>query len=217
MLDSIEFIIGIYLFVAATVIYFGTKFSRPGYMRTFVFATLLSVFFAMGVIVGHGVGVFPGFLLLGSCLLTEDCTSMYGSTRVMLMYTLVPMLIQWAIVLIISFSVSFLAKQTGFNQSVSIDMSERAIKHRRIIGAVWLFFAAVLILSSGNRIYYTILSVLFIIMGYILIKNLSWSRWLCLPFSVLALLSFPIGTAIGGYYLWYYFTIEKQVKEDTTL
>lgn len=46
--------------------------------------------------------------------------------------------------------------------------------------------------------------------GYSLLASLPWSRWLCLPVAVLSLPAFPIGTALGGYYLWYYFAVEKK-------
>jgi len=44
-----------------------------------------------------------------------------------------------------------------------------------------------------------------ILAGYALLSAKRWSARICLPVAVLALLSFPIGTLIGGYYLWYYF------------
>lgn len=210
MLNNVDLMLIAYLLVAAVTIYFGIKISRPGYMRAFVFATLFSVFFSMGIFFGHGVGVFPGILLLGACILTDECSRIYGNTSAMLLYTLVPMLVQWAIILIVSFGLSYLAKRTGFDQSVPIVMSEKAIKHRRIIGAIWILLAIIVLLFSGKTLSSVVSIVLLVIVGFSLISNLSWSRWICLPFSVLALLNIPIGTAIGGYYLWYYFSIEKQ-------
>ncbi|MCF6256644.1 MAG: hypothetical protein L3K25_10185 [Gammaproteobacteria bacterium] len=227
----------IYLIVAVAVIAFGTKVSRPGSTRIFVFAALFSVFFSMGIVVDHGIGTFPGFWLIGYCWYTDTCSKMFGSTGGLLFYTLLPMFVQWAIILMIFFGLFHLAKRTGFDQPVPIVMSEKAKKHRRIIGIVWIILAGLwffILINSIMKIPATqlaelkvpitqwdpwkllilmqraIFPLLCLGVGYSLIKNLSWSRWLCFPFSVLALLTFPIGTAIGGYYLWYYLTIEKQ-------
>jgi len=227
----------IYLFVAVIVIAFGTKISRPGSARVFVFATLFSVFFSMGLVVGHGIAPLPGLLLIGYCGFTDLCTRMYGSSGGVLFYTLLPMLVQWGIILMISFGLSYLAKRTGFAQPVPIAMSEKAKIHRRIIGIAWLLFGVswflILIYTilklpvnqlaqlkipitqwdpwhTISYIMHAIVPLLCLSGGYLLLRNISWSRWLCFPSSVLALLSFPLGTAMGGYYLWYYLTIEKQ-------
>jgi len=50
-----------------------------------------------------------------------------------------------------------------------------------------------------------LISALEILAGYALLTRKGWSSRVCLPVAVLALLSFPIGTLVGGYYLWYYF------------
>lgn len=220
------FSVTIYLIVAVVVIALGTKLSQPSHARVFVFATLLSVFFSMGLLVGHGALPFPGLWILVSCWYTDSCSKMYGDTKSLFLLTLVPMVVQWIIVLVASFGLYYLAKRTGFNQSVPIIMGEKAIKHRRIMGIGWLIVGAAGLLLSV----YSILKIpltarhpgiilgfipgatvplLYLCGGYSLLRNLSWSRWLCLPSSVLALLNFPVGTTLGGYYLWYYLTIEK--------
>ena len=107
----------------------------------------------------------------------------------------------------------------------SIYFAERAIRHRRIIGYLWLIPGCVgMALASYSIVNALVrdpekalgfipgitLSVLLVVAGYSLIKSLPWSRRLCLPISVLALTVFPIGTMLGGYYLWYFLDIERQ-------
>ena len=59
----------------------------------------------------------------------------------------------------------------------------------------------------------TILGILFgliyFVSGFALMANLRKSRWICLPCAVVSLFSFPVGTPIGIYYLWYYFNDEN--------
>lgn len=227
MLNIDEVSVIIYFIVALVVIGFGTKLSQPGPVRVFVFATLLSVFFSMGLLVGHGALPFPGLWILGSCWHTDSCSRMYGDAKGLFLFVLGPMFVQWIIVLLASFGLYYVAKRTGFDQSVPIVMGEKAIKHRRIIGIGWLVVGAAGLLLSVYSILQIPLNVrhpgtilalipgatvplLFICGGYSLLRNFSWSRWLCLPSSVLAMLAFPVGTVLGGYYLWYYLTIEKQ-------
>ena len=220
----------IYLIVALAVIAIGTRLSRPGSVRIFVFTSLFSVFFSMGIVAGHGIGVFPGVWLIGYCWHADLCSRMYGSTGGLLFYTLLPMFVQWVLILAISFALFYLIKRTGFGLPTPIIMSEKAKRHRRIIGLFWLIFAGFGIFLLANTLlkipatqlaqwdpflalgftYRAIVAILSLIGGYSLLRDLAWSRWLCFPFSVLALLSFPFGTVIGGYYLWYYLTIEKQ-------
>lgn len=94
-------------------------------------------------------------------------------------------------------------------------------KHRVIIG--WLFEAMTMLLAvfvafawkkafgAGGSpheqqiVIYTIaIAVLFLIVGLTLILNYRHAAWICLPFSVVLLFYIPIGTALGGYYLWYF-------------
>ncbi|ADE13088.1 hypothetical protein [Sideroxydans lithotrophicus] len=48
-----------------------------------------------------------------------------------------------------------------------------------------------------------------LVAGFLLIANLHKSWRICLPAAVLSLLTFPVGTLIGIYYLWYYFKHEQ--------
>ena len=53
-------------------------------------------------------------------------------------------------------------------------------------------------------IYAVTVAALFLAVGLTLILNYRRSYWVCLPFSVMMLIYFPLGTALGGYYLWYF-------------
>ncbi len=94
-------------------------------------------------------------------------------------------------------------------------------KHRIIIG--WLFEAVTMLLAvfvtfawkkafgiDGTHqeqqtiIYAIAVGALFIAVGLTLILNYRHAAWICLPFSVMMLIYVPIGTALGGYYIWYF-------------
>ena len=94
-------------------------------------------------------------------------------------------------------------------------------KHRVIIG--WLFEAVTMLLAvfvtfawkkafgtegtlqEQQIVYYAVVvAVLFLAVGLTLILNYRHAAWICLPFSVVMLIYFPIGTALGGYYIWYF-------------
>lgn len=94
-------------------------------------------------------------------------------------------------------------------------------KHRVIIG--WLFAAVTMLLAvfvafawkkafgAGGTpveqfvVYRTIaVAALFLIVGFTLILNYRHAAWICVPFSIVMLAYIPLGTALGGYYLWYY-------------
>ena len=94
-------------------------------------------------------------------------------------------------------------------------------RHRVIIG--WLFEAVTMLLAviiaftwkkafgtDGTHqeqqivIYAVVIAVLFLAVGLTLILNYRNSHWVCLPISVMMLIYFPIGTALGGYYIWYF-------------
>jgi hypothetical protein len=60
------------------------------------------VFFSMGLIVGHGVMPFSGLWILGSCWYADSCTKMYGGMEGVLYFILIPMLMQWVIILVFS-------------------------------------------------------------------------------------------------------------------
>jgi len=94
--------------------------------------------------------------------------------------------------------------------------------HKRIIGILWIVTAlilAVLLLLTLDRLSppaITAAILLFVVQllaGYALLKNFRWSHWLNLPLAVVSLSNVPVGTAIGLYYLWYYFKHEWQRSE----
>lgn len=94
-------------------------------------------------------------------------------------------------------------------------------KHRIILG--WLFVAMTMLLAvfvafawkkafgaDGSPheqqvvIYAIAIAALFLIVGFTLILNYRHAAWICVPFSVVLLAYIPLGTALGGYYLWYF-------------
>jgi NADH:ubiquinone oxidoreductase subunit K len=94
-------------------------------------------------------------------------------------------------------------------------------RHRVIIG--WLFEAVTMLLAvfiaftwkkafgtdgtpqEQQIVFYAVaVAALFLAVGLTLILNYRHAVWICLPFSVVMLIYFPIGTALGGYYIWYY-------------
>ena len=54
---------------------------------------------------------------------------------------------------------------------------------------------------------------LFLVVGLTLILNYRYATWICLPFSVVMLIYFPIGTVLGGYYIWYFMKFLYKRKE----
>ena len=63
-------------------------------------------------------------------------------------------------------------------------------------------------------IYAVVIAALFLAVGLTLILNYRHSHWMCLPLSVMMLIYFPIGTALGGYYIWYFWKyIYRQNRE----
>lgn len=233
MLNTNVMSVSIYLIIAVLVIFIGTKYSTTGARRVFVFATLFSLFFAMGLLVGHGIMPFPGLWILGSCWYTNSCTDMYGDTKILLLFTVAPMLLQWIIILAISFLVYFFYKRMGFDKPAPQNTSEKALKHRRIIAISWIIFGVIFFLTlifsisnmyvTGGNLYVqrlfsirVVIALLQITAGYTLLRNLSWAHWLCLPLSVVSLLLIPFGTILGAYYLYYYFMIERNTTTATT-
>lgn len=90
--------------------------------------------------------------------------------------------------------------------------------HQRIIGICWVLSGA-LILSllavnldaAGTRasVVGVLLGLTFTAAGFALLANLPRSEYVCLPAAALSLLSFPVGTPIGVYYLWYRFIRQR--------
>lgn len=71
----------------------------------------------------------------------------------------------------------------------SADMPPDAAQIMQSIGGILTFI-------------FVVLSVPYFLTGYGILKRYEWSRILGIVVSVLALLSFPIGTAIGAYSIW---------------
>ena len=105
-------------------------------------------------------------------------------------------------------------------------------RHRVIIG--WLFEAMTMLLAvfiaftwkkafgtDGTLqeqqiiIYAIAVGALFIAVGLTLLLNYRHAAWICLPFSVMMLIYVPLGTALGGYYIWYFmkFLYKRKVGE----
>lgn len=93
-------------------------------------------------------------------------------------------------------------------------------KHRVFLG--WLYVGMAMLLAvflvftwkkvfgagvehSQEVIRYTlIIAVMFFAVGLTLLLDYRHAPLICLPFSVVMLVYFPIGTVLGGYYLWYF-------------
>jgi len=90
--------------------------------------------------------------------------------------------------------------------------------HKRIIGICWLILGSLFItplmlkfgeLSGLKAAGIAAVSLTFLAAGFSLVADLRNSSWICLPCSALSLFTFPIGTVIGAYYLWFHFKVER--------
>lgn len=90
--------------------------------------------------------------------------------------------------------------------------------HKQIIGISWIVIGALilslLVLKLGSVpsklvIPGIVVSLIFLAAGFSLMANLRRASWICMPCAALSLFSFPVGTIVGVYYLWYYFKIEQ--------
>lgn len=105
-------------------------------------------------------------------------------------------------------------------------------KHRVIIG--WLFESMAMLLAvfiayvwkramspeapagEAQVIFYAIaVAVLFALVGLTLLMRYRNAHWVCLPFSLVILFYFPLGTALGGYYLWYFWKFLYRKRDET--
>jgi hypothetical protein len=85
--------------------------------------------------------------------------------------------------------------------------------HRQIIGISWLVLGALifspLVLKLGAAADAAIIGgilagLLFIAGGFVLLANLRKFSWVCHPCALLSLFTFPLGTAVSLYYLWFF-------------
>ncbi|TNC98869.1 MAG: hypothetical protein FD121_521 [Gallionellaceae bacterium] len=96
--------------------------------------------------------------------------------------------------------------------------------HRQIIGISWLVLGALIFsllvfkldsASSATVIGGVLAGLLFIAGGFVLLANLRKLSWVCHPCALLSLLTFPVGTVIGIYYLWYFFRSMQMARSDS--
>jgi hypothetical protein len=94
------------------------------------------------------------------------------------------------------------------------------MKHKKIIGNVYFGLGVILTVtvivswqndpgSSSPYLQMLVFIFPFLLAGYSLIAKKAWSRWVCLPVSILFVFTFPVGTVIGGYYLWFFWQHER--------
>lgn len=90
--------------------------------------------------------------------------------------------------------------------------------HKRIIGFCWLVIGALIVsvvllnfaaLKPHLFIAGLLISLVYFAAGVALFANVQRLGWLYLTCAALSLFTFPIGTVVGIYYLWYYFAIER--------
>jgi hypothetical protein len=90
--------------------------------------------------------------------------------------------------------------------------------HKRIIGVCWLVIGALIIsllalnlagVKPHVLVLGTVVSLVYLAAGLALLAKVQRASWLYLTCAVLSLFTFPIGTVVGVYYLWYYFAIER--------
>ena len=102
-------------------------------------------------------------------------------------------------------------------------------KHRKILGNLYFGLGVVALVFviltwinhpdsadqiENSRLYISILiSVsVFITCGLALLSNTQFAHWICIPVSILLLFGFPVGTAVGGYCLWYFWRFGLNAK-----
>jgi len=96
--------------------------------------------------------------------------------------------------------------------------------HRQIIGISWLVLGALIFSllvfkldsATNNAVIGGVLaSLLFIAGGFVLLANLRRFSWVCHPCALLSLFTFPIGTAISLYYLWFFIRSMQMARIDS--
>jgi hypothetical protein len=92
--------------------------------------------------------------------------------------------------------------------------------HKRIIGICWLVIGALIVsvvllnfaaLTTLMFVAGLLISLVYFAAGVALAANVQRLTWLYLTCAALSLFTFPVGTVVGVYYLWYYFAIERTV------
>ncbi len=90
--------------------------------------------------------------------------------------------------------------------------------HKRIIGICWLLFGVLILSLLGINLGHTetriavvglMVGLTYTAGGFALLSKMPRAWRIALPCALLSLFSFPIGTPIGIYYLWYYFKRER--------
>jgi hypothetical protein len=90
--------------------------------------------------------------------------------------------------------------------------------HKRIIGFCWLVIGALIVsvvlmnfaaLKTPMFVAGLAISLVYFAAGVALLANVQRLTWLYLACAALSLFTFPVGTVVGAYYLWYYFAIER--------
>jgi hypothetical protein len=90
--------------------------------------------------------------------------------------------------------------------------------HKRIIGICWLVIGALIVsvvllnfaaLTTPMFVAGLLISLVYFAAGVALAANVRRLTWLYLTCAALSLFTFPVGTVVGIYYLWYYFAIER--------
>ena len=97
-----------YCAVAIWLVVLGAKRSKPGLARICIVAAIFTLFFSVSVLVQDGVVPVPALTIVVWCLF-GDCTEMYGSWGG-LIWGLLPMLVQWALLLIVFLAFRKLAR-----------------------------------------------------------------------------------------------------------
>ncbi|MDH3608160.1 MAG: hypothetical protein OEQ24_02810 [Gammaproteobacteria bacterium] len=95
-------------------------------------------------------------------------------------------------------------------------------KHRKLLGNIFFGLGVIIMVlllitllnnpgsteeaQKNSQIYISMLiSVsIFITCGLALLSNHQLAHWICIPVSIIFIFAFPIGTAVGGYCLWYF-------------
>jgi len=96
--------------------------------------------------------------------------------------------------------------------------------HRQIIGISWLVLGALifspLVFKLGSAANAAVIggllaSLMYIAGGFVLLANLRKFSWVCHPCALLSLFTFPLGTAISLYYLWFFIRSQQMARTSS--